>query len=118
MKIKALEQWRILLTPFRGLGVFFCFSVNAQFAPAADMIGTTAISKDSAVFVEWANACAIQRGYLDIATPDSGFANYGDGNSAIGTAGQNGFVSLGDGGTATLTFQNPIYNGTGFDFAV
>ncbi len=118
MKFQVSKQWRILLALFKGLGVFFCFSVNAQFAPAADMIGTTAISKDSAVFVEWANACVIQRGYLDIATPDSGYASYGDGNSAVGMAGQNGFVSLGDGGIATITFQNPIYNGPGFDFAV
>ena len=42
----------------------------------------------------------------------------GDENSAIGQAGQNGVVSLGDGGTATLTFPNSIYNGPGFDFAV
>jgi len=33
-------------------------------------------------------------------------------------AGQNGVVSLGDSGIATLTFVNPIYNGQGFDFAV
>lgn len=118
MKIQVSKQWRILLTLFRGLGVFFCFSVNAQFAPAADVVGTTAISKDSAVFVEWADACVVERGYLDIATPDSGYASYGDGNSAVGMAGQNGIVSLGDGGTATLTFHNPIYNGPGFDFVV
>lgn len=118
MKIQVSKQWRILLAPFRGLGVFFCFSVNAQFAPAADMIGTTAISKDSAVFVEWANACDIYFGYKDIAQPDSGYTSVGTSNSAIGQAGQNGLVSLGDGGIAILTFQNQIYNGPGFDFAV
>ncbi len=98
--------------------ILFAKEANAQFAPAADMIGTTAISKDSDVFVEWANACDIYFGYKDIAQPDSGYASVGTSNSAIGQAGQNGVVSLGDGGTAILTFQNPIYNGQGFDFAV
>lgn len=118
LKTKLIAMARFLKAPFGGVGACLCFAVQAQFAPAADMIGTTAISKDSAVFVDWANACIIQRGYLDIATPDSGYANYGDGNAAIGPAGQNGMVSLGDGGTAILSFQNPIYNGPGFDFAV
>lgn len=93
-------------------------SAIAQFAPAAGYQGSTAIHKDSSVFVEWAGTCVLERGYMDIAVPDSGYASVGDGNSAIGQAGQNGIVSLGDGGTATLTFQNPIYNGPGFDFAV
>jgi hypothetical protein len=93
-------------------------AAGAQFAPAAGLPGSTAISKDSSVIMEWANACVIQRGYMDIAVPDSGYASVGDGNSAIGMAGQNGVVSLGDGGIATLTFANPIYNGPGFDFAV
>lgn len=93
-------------------------AAGAQFAPAAGLQGSTAISKDDLQFVEWANACSIERGYRDIAVPDSGYASVGDNNSAIGQAGQNGVVSLGDGGTATLTFQNPISNGPGFDFAV
>jgi len=91
---------------------------NAQFAPAANLAGTTAIAKDSSAFVAWATGCVIQRGYMDVAVPDSGYANVGNGNSAIGMAGQNGVVSLGDGGIATLSFQNPVYNGPGFDFAV
>lgn len=93
-------------------------TASAQFAPAVGYPGSTAISKDSSAFVAWANACEIQRGYKDIAIPDSGYASVGDVNSAIGMAGLNGVVSIGDGGTATLTFPNPIYNGPGFDFAV
>ena len=91
---------------------------EAQFAPAANVAGTTAIAKDSSAFVAWATGCVIQRGYMDIAVPDSGYATVGSSNSAIGMAGQNGVVSLGDSGIATLTFANPIYNGQGFDFAV
>ncbi len=90
----------------------------AQFAPAAGYEGTTAISKDDSRFAAWATGCTIQRGYMDIAVPDSGFASVGAENSAIGAAGQNGVVSLGDSGIATLTFAQTIYNGPGADFAV
>lgn len=90
----------------------------AQFAPAAGNEGSTAISKDSEVFVAWATGCTLQRGYMDIAVPDSGYASVGSENSAIGAAGQNGVVSLGDSGIATLTFAQTIYNGPGYDFAV
>jgi len=101
--------------------LFLLFSsvlLFAQFAPAAGMAGSTAIPKDSSLFVAWATSCNVQRGYMDIAVPDSGYASVGDGSSAIGAAGQNGIVSLGDGGVATLTFAYPIFNGPGFDFAV
>jgi hypothetical protein len=50
--------------------------------------------------------------------PDSGFANVGTAAGAEGPAASNGVVSLGDGGIATLTFDPPITNGDGFDFAV
>lgn len=90
----------------------------AQFAPSAGLAGSTAMPKDTSIFLEWASTCVIERGYMDIALPDSGYVSVGDANSALGTAGQNGVISLGDGGTAILTFSNAIYNGDGFDFAV
>jgi hypothetical protein len=93
-------------------------SAQAQFAPQAGQAGTTALAADSSLFVAWAKGCTIHRGYRDIAVPDSGYATVGDSSSAIGMATQNGVVSLGDGGEATLTFAHPITNGTGFDFAV
>jgi hypothetical protein len=89
-----------------------------QFAPVAGSPGTTAIPYDSSAIVAWATGCSVQRGYRDIAVPDSGFASAGDSSAAIGSATQNGTVSLGDGGIATLTFDQPITNGPGFDFAV
>jgi hypothetical protein len=103
--------------------LFILLAVNAnfasaQFAPAAGLPGSTAIWRDSSVLVSWASGCTVQRGYADVAQPDSGLTTVGDGNSATGAAGTNGVVSLGDGGTATLTFAHPIYNGPGFDFAV
>jgi hypothetical protein len=90
----------------------------AQFAPAAGKPGSTAIKADSSCFVNWASNCHIQRGLKQINLPDSGFASVGSALSAIGPASSNGVVSLGDGGIATLTFNPPITNGEGFDFAV
>ena len=118
MKKQLSNIIRLLKAPFGGLGACICISASAQFAPVASESGTTAIPKDSSAFVAWATGCTIQRGYMDIAVPDSGYASVGDETSAIGMAGQNGVVSLGDAGIATLTFQNSIYNGAGFDFAV
>ncbi|HLP20882.1 MAG TPA: hypothetical protein VK174_11305, partial [Chitinophagales bacterium] len=60
------------------------FAAKAQFAPAPGYAGTTAISKDTSLFVEWATGCTVQRGYMDIAVPDSGYASVGSENSAIG----------------------------------
>jgi hypothetical protein len=98
--------------------LFIIHTINAQFAPAAGYSGSSALPKDSSVFIQWANGCSIQRGYLDIAVPDSGYATVGDSSSAIGMAGEHGVVALGDGGVATLTFASPIFNGPAFDFAV
>ena len=97
-----------------------CFGTDmqGQFAPVAGFPGTTAIPYDSSAIVAWATGCTVQRGYRDIAVPDSGYASAGVPANAIGGATLNGVVSLGDGGSATLTFVHPIINGSGFDFAV
>ena len=89
----------------------------AQFAPPAGQEGTTAIHKDSTVFIAWANSVFVQRGYLDISLPDSGFVSFGEEQNAIGAA-DNMIVSLGDGGYAILSFDIPLANGPGPDFAV
>jgi hypothetical protein len=90
----------------------------AQFAPAAGQPGSTALRADSSCFVNWANQCHVQRGLKQINLPDSGYASVGTAQSAIGQASTNGVVSLGDGGIATLTFNPPISDGNGFDFAI
>ncbi len=88
-----------------------------QFPPAAGQEGSTAISKDSSVFIGWAVMCSVERGYLDISVPDSGFVSHGEVSNTLGQA-DNIVLSLGDGGIATLGFHVPIYNGEGFDFCV
>ena len=94
------------------------FQLLAQFPGAAGTSGSTAIYKDSSVFIDWASHAKIIRGYQNISNPSAGYATVGDSISVTQKAGLNGVVSLGDGGIAILTFSNPIVNGTGFDFAV
>jgi hypothetical protein len=74
--------------------------------------------KDSSAFIGWATNCSVVRGYQDISNPGQGLVTVGDSSMATGPAGTNGVVSLGDGGSATLTFAWPIVNGPGWDFAV
>jgi hypothetical protein len=103
------------------LFVLFFFTVQlsvAQFAPPAGEPGSTAVYKDSSAFVAWATAGKIIRGYQDISKPSSGYATVGDSTAVIGKADGTTIVSLGDGGTAIVTFKHPIKNGTGNDFAV
>ena len=91
----------------------------AQFAPAQDQPGTTAIHADSSAFVAWATGCTVERGPMRIDKPENGLASYGTDSLALGMPGGTyDIVSLGDGGNAVLTFASPIYNGPGPDFAV
>jgi hypothetical protein len=90
-----------------------------SFPPGAGFSGSTAIHCDSSVFTDWAVTSTITRGYQNITNPDNGFTEFGEINNAIGKAdGNSGVISLGDGGSAVLTFHFPIVNGEGFDFAV
>jgi hypothetical protein len=93
-------------------------AMTAQFPGPAQTAGTTAIPKDSSIFVAWAANCHIDRGLQDVSTPSLGLATFGDSSMALGIAGSKAVVSLGDGGSAIVTFSAPITNGPGFDFAV
>ena len=92
----------------------------AQFAPAQDKPGTTAMHADSSAFVGWATGVEVVHGPMNIANPDLGVtgANYPDENALGYPEGTFGVVCLGDGGMATLTFASPICNDEGPDFAV
>lgn len=93
-------------------------SFAQSFAPDPDEVGTTAIFKDSSIFVAWATGVDVNRGYLDIQTPADGFTSFGSDSDAIGVATGTEVVSLGDGGSAIVTFNRPITNGLGPDFAI
>ena len=104
--------------------LFLTVSLTAQgqgpFCGAVGTTGCDAIAQDSNVIVAWATGCTVVRGPEDITDPEGPTAIYGDEADGIGPAGTitTVAVSLGDGGTATLTFDRPIRNGAGPDFAV
>lgn len=99
------------------------FALQAQdYPPAAGQPGSTAIPADSDLFVGWATGIQVDRGHVDVSRPEfeqngSNYASHGEPENALGPA-SNNVVSLGDGGEAILTFETPIANGPGFDFAV
>lgn len=94
-------------------------SLWAQFAPASCFPGTTAMHADSSAFVAWATGCTVERGLMRINKPNLGYASFGEEALVAGVPGGTfDVVSLGDGGSATVTFASPIYNGEGPDFAV
>ncbi len=96
----------------------FTLSQAQTFDPPAGQEGSLAIPEDSPLFVEWAVHCEVHRGYGIISYPDSVVVDYGEPDDAAGKAGDGKVVSLGDSGVAILTFDRPIINGPGPDFAV
>lgn len=97
--------------------MFCSLPAVAQYAPQAGVAGSTAINKSDSRIVGWATTCMVERGWLDIADKQQGRASLGEDGNATGKA-DNYIVSLGDSGTAVLTFPAPLYNGPGADFAV
>jgi len=96
------------------------------YAPAVGQPGSTAIAAGDPGFVEWASGYTnFSPGLQDISNPSLGLASFGTPANALGHADvdlSTGFtspvVSLGDGGSITLTFDKPITNGPGPDLAV
>lgn len=94
--------------------LFFSAAEAVSYSPAAGQDGSTAIYMDDPAFIAWA----------------SGYENYEIGSDvdetwqtpqyAIGRASGTSYdiVSLGRGGRITMTFDPPIENGEGWDFAV
>jgi hypothetical protein len=69
--------------------------------------------------VGWATGIEVTRGYMDISNPNS-LVSFGNPDNALGksTGGFYDVVSLGDGGSAVVSFDKPIVNGDSNDFAV
>ncbi len=107
MKLKIL----IILS----LLVMFCgIAVAGPYAPAAGKPGSTAIYKDDPSFVAWATGWENYLPGLNVdstwKTPEKALGK------AVGTSYD--IVCLGRGGQITMTFDKPITNGDGWDFAV
>jgi hypothetical protein len=127
-KIRIMKKLEVAFTPLeKGVGgltyIILLFmlnfsDINAQFDPPAGEVGSKAIHRDSSIFKAWATGCEVQRGPQQIGIPASELADAGEAWMATGKAGLNPIVSLGDWGFAILTFDEPISNGAGFDFAV
>lgn len=108
---------RFFLLSMVVLFVAFYSRVVAQYAPPAGQSGTEAIHADSSIFIAWGKTVIIDRGWVQIDQPDLGFASYGEDDNALGKADWLA-VSLGDGGSATYQFDQPLRDGVGPDFAV
>ena len=97
--------------------------VDPEHGPFCGPVGTegcNAIAADSSAIVAWATGVTVTRGPQMIGNPNSPLASFGNDTLAIGPASNitTDAVSLGDGGSALITFANPIRNGEGPDFAV
>ena len=116
MKMKVNEILSVTMISMLANAVVFA----GPYAPPAGQSGSTAISKDDSSFVAWATGAEILRGPMDISNPGDGDASFGSSEDATGPAEgtSTDVVSLGDGGSATLTFAKPITDGPGYDFAV
>ncbi|MEZ5047857.1 MAG: T9SS type A sorting domain-containing protein [Chitinophagaceae bacterium] len=105
----------------KNLLCLICFSIcihaKGQFAPQVGHAGTTAVYKDSSIFMTWGDSITIKRGWMDIADTTLGYAMFGNTNSGLGKA-DGDVISLGDAGEAILYFSNPIVDKPGADFAI
>ncbi len=118
----GLQNIKTFIDAYRRLGVCLILSfillsesaIGGPYAPAVGKNGSTAVSKDSSEFGAWAT------GYMNLVYGNSVTDTWKTPAKALGAAtGQStDIVSLGMGGTITLTFDQPIQNGPGWDFAV
>lgn len=97
------------------LSLFVCsHAVAGPYAPAAGTPGSTAMHMDDTAFVSWATGWENYEVGTDVdakwQTPELAMGK------AVGTSFD--IVSLGRGGEITMTFDTPITNGAGYDFAV
>ncbi len=75
------------------------------------------IARTDRSIVAWATAVTdVQRGFRDYQQPVLGLASFGTPSDVLGPTGMP--CSLGDGGSMTLTFAQPIIDGPGADFVV
>jgi len=84
------------------------------YAPAAGKTGSTAVSMHDPAFIDWAS------GWVDYVPGENLASTWMNPQKALGPAEGTSFdvVSLGSGGTITMTFDPPLSNGSGWDFAI
>jgi hypothetical protein len=103
--------------------IFFCCcfiiavaatAAAGPYAPAAGKTGSTAVSMDDPAIIYWAS------GWVDYIPGDNLASTWTNPQKALGPAEGTSFevVSLGSGGSITMTFDPPLSNGSGWDFAI
>jgi len=104
------------------VGLLMGASMMAQgpFCGAVDSEGCNAVRFNATNIKAWATGCELVLGPQVINVEGSPIVNFGTAADAIGAATTSVYdvVSLGDGGSATLTFDVVITNGEGPDIAV
>ena len=108
--------WTTTVTP-----VWLPDQTTLEFDDSVGTAGCQAIYFDNPAIIGWATNCVITRGLKRISNESLGYADYGTDSDGIGPSSESttsGVVSLGDAGMAVLTFDQPISNGVGYDFAV
>lgn len=98
-------------------------ALAGPFPPAADTAGSDAIAGVDARFTLWASGAEVVRGPANIAAANPIEVGFGEEANALGPPDATPsepytVVSLGDGGSATLTFSQPFGDVPGPDFAV
>jgi len=95
----------------------FVSAAQGPYPPAAGQVGTTAIHKDSSVFMAWASNANVILGYQDIANQSLGLTNTGTLSNVYGPA-DGTVISLGDSGVVTFILDNFLMDDNGPDFAI
>jgi hypothetical protein len=103
-------------------------AIAGDYAPAAGQPGSTAIAYNDAGLIAWGSYNGqLTRGQKDISDPGGPLVTFGipveavkraDAIDLASISNENNVVSLGDGGSITLIFNDPIFNGPSWDFAV
>lgn len=107
------------LTAFALVPLMMGSIARAEFDPQVGVPGSLGIARNSAEFTQWASSVvSFDPGPQDIGNPNSPLASAGDPLNVLGPNPSQKVVSLGDGGSITLGFDQPIRNGLGADFAV
>ncbi len=112
--------------PLTGLALASALPLAAgPYDGATGAAGSLAVAHTDPAIAGWATGFAdLVRGPAQAGAPANGFASFGAGDYALGPVLREtpddvyDVVSLGDGGRVTLTFDRPVADGPGWDFAV
>ncbi len=133
--VLAMRRRRVVAAAVLGMGVGPA-AASGPYAPGPGQVGSDAVAAGSGAIRSWATGvAAFLPGLQRKGSASTATANYGSTASVLGPTGITGtdgdypmaggggtpgapVLSLGDGGSVTVTFARPITDGAGADFAV